>query len=49
MLMPFKVEDINSDPSIKIYHDIIYDEEISKFKTLVLESVSQYVGVKNKC
>lgn len=40
ILMPFKEEDINSEPLIKIYHDVLYDNEISKIKTLALENVS---------
>lgn len=40
LLMPFKEEDINSDPIIKIYHNVINDEEILKFKTMVLDTVS---------
>ncbi|CAH1713708.1 unnamed protein product [Aphis gossypii] len=39
ILMPFKEEDINSEPLIKIYHDVLYENEISKIKTLALENM----------
>ncbi|XP_001945742.2 prolyl 4-hydroxylase subunit alpha-2 isoform X2 [Acyrthosiphon pisum] len=39
ILMPFKEEDINSEPLIKIYHDVLYDDEILKIKTLALEKM----------
>ncbi|VVC31301.1 Hypothetical protein CINCED_3A004282 [Cinara cedri] len=35
LLMPFKEEDLDNDPCIKIYHDILYDDEIEKIKTIV--------------
>lgn len=38
--MPFKEEDINVHPSIKIYHDLLYDDEIIKIKTLSAKDVS---------
>jgi prolyl 4-hydroxylase len=38
--MPFKEEDINSEPFIKIYHDVLYENEISKIKTMASENVS---------
>ncbi|KAL5234592.1 hypothetical protein ACI65C_002002 [Semiaphis heraclei] len=34
ILMPFKEEDINSEPFIKLYHDVLYDDEILKIKTI---------------
>ncbi|XP_022182993.1 prolyl 4-hydroxylase subunit alpha-2-like isoform X2 [Myzus persicae] len=39
ILMPFKEEDINSEPFIKIYHDVLYDDEILKIKTASLENM----------
>lgn len=42
ILMPFKEEDINSDPDIKIYHDVLYDEEIINFKNAVSGGVSSF-------
>lgn len=39
-LMPFKEEDVNSEPSIKIYHDILYDSEIKKLKMIASKKVS---------
>lgn len=44
ILMPFKEEDINSEPFIKIYHDVLYDDEILKIKTASLENVSILIG-----
>ena len=43
--MPFKEEDINSEPLIKIYHDVLYDDEILKIKTLALENVCILIGL----
>jgi hypothetical protein len=40
--MPFEEEDINSDPSIKIYHNFLFEEEISKIKTKAMERVSRF-------
>lgn len=40
ILMPFKEEDINSDPCIRIYHDVIYDEEILHFKKMASLNVN---------
>lgn len=40
ILMPFKEEDINRDPLVKIYHDVIYDNEISKIKVNAITRVS---------
>uniref|UniRef100_A0A2S2QN67 Prolyl 4-hydroxylase subunit alpha-2 n=1 Tax=Sipha flava TaxID=143950 RepID=A0A2S2QN67_9HEMI len=37
LLIPFEEEDINSDPSIKIYHNFLFEEEISKIKTKAME------------
>lgn len=38
--MPFKEEDINSEPNIKIYHDVLFDGEILKLKKVALKGVS---------
>ncbi|VVC31298.1 Hypothetical protein CINCED_3A015630 [Cinara cedri] len=38
ILMPFKEEDINSNPSIKMYHDVIYDDEIEKIKIIARQN-----------
>lgn len=38
--MPFKEEDVYSEPSIKIYHDILYDSEIKKLKMIASKKVS---------
>ncbi|XP_025200855.1 prolyl 4-hydroxylase subunit alpha-3-like [Melanaphis sacchari] len=38
-LMPFKEEDISINPSIKLYHDIIYDEEIKIIKKMASEDL----------
>jgi len=43
--MPFKEEDINNEPLIKIYHDVLYEEEILKIKTMASENVSNIVGL----
>ncbi|XP_026811721.1 prolyl 4-hydroxylase subunit alpha-2-like [Rhopalosiphum maidis] len=40
ILMPFKEEDINSEPFIKIYHDVLYENEISKIKYIVSGNMS---------
>lgn len=37
--MPFKEEDVNSDPYVKIYHDVVYDDEIIKIKSMAKENV----------
>jgi len=39
ILMPFKEEVINREPLIKIYHDVLYDDEILKIKKLSLANV----------
>lgn len=44
LLMPFKEEDINSEPFIKLYHDVLYDDEILKIKTISLANVSILIG-----
>lgn len=41
MLMPFKEEDISSDPNVKLYHDIIYDEEIKTITDMASNDVSK--------
>lgn len=38
--MPFKEEDLNNEPDIKIYHDILYDNEIKKLKMIASRNVS---------
>lgn len=38
--MPFKEEDIEFNPLIKIYHDVLYDGEIEKVKEKVTPKVS---------
>jgi len=40
MLMPFKEEDLYHDPCIKIYHDVLYDNEIIQIKTMAMDNVS---------
>ncbi|XP_060880427.1 prolyl 4-hydroxylase subunit alpha-2-like isoform X2 [Metopolophium dirhodum] len=40
ILMPFKEEDINSEPLIKIYHDVLYDDEILKIKMMSLANMN---------
>lgn len=40
MLMPFKEEDVSSDPFIKLYHDVIYDNEIMEVKSYISNYVS---------
>lgn len=40
ILMPFKEEDVSSDPFIKLYHDVLYDGEIVLIKSLAIEHVS---------
>jgi len=43
--MPFKEEDINNEPYIKLYHDVLYDDEILKIKTMSLAAnVSILIG-----
>lgn len=39
--MPFKEEDISINPSIKLYHDIIYDEEIELITKMASIDVSK--------
>jgi len=41
MIMPFKEEDISSNPNIKLYHDIIYDEEIKTITDMASKDVSK--------
>ena len=43
--MPFKEEDINSEPLIKIYHDVLYDDEILKIKMMSLANVRILIGL----
>jgi len=43
--MPFKEEDINSEPLIKIYHDVLYDDEILKIKTMSIANVRISIGL----
>lgn len=45
ILMPFKEEDINTDPLIKIYHDVLYNDEILKIKTMSLANVRILIGL----
>lgn len=45
--MPFKEEDINSNPYIKLYHDVLYDGEIQHIKTITTKNVSDYSWNKN--
>lgn len=40
MLMPFKEEHISNDPYLKIYHDVLYDNEIMTIKSIAMENVS---------
>ncbi|XP_060842511.1 prolyl 4-hydroxylase subunit alpha-2-like [Rhopalosiphum padi] len=47
ILMPFKEEDINNDPFIKIYHDVLYENEISKIKYMVSEDMTDAKLHKN--
>ncbi|XP_025196695.1 prolyl 4-hydroxylase subunit alpha-2-like isoform X2 [Melanaphis sacchari] len=39
ILMPFKEEDINNEPLIKIYHDVLYENEILRIKTMASENM----------
>ncbi|KAL4149649.1 hypothetical protein QTP88_003541 [Uroleucon formosanum] len=39
ILMPFKEEDINNEPLVKLYHDVLYDNEILKIKTMSSENM----------
>lgn len=41
MLMPFKEEDINSNPNVKLYHDLIYDGEIKTITDMASKGVSE--------
>lgn len=43
--MPFKVEDINDNPQIEMYHDVLYEKEIEEIKFLNLETVSNLYTV----
>jgi len=43
--MPFKEEEINREPLIKIYHDVLYDDEILKIKTLSLSNVRIFIDL----
>jgi len=45
--MPFKEEVINSEPLIKIYHDVLYDDEILKIKTMSLADVRILIGLNS--
>lgn len=42
--MPFKEEDISSDPNVKLYHDIIYDEEIKTITDMASKDVSRLLN-----
>jgi len=44
ILMPFKEEDISSDPNVKLYHDIIYDEEIKTITDMASKDVSRLLN-----
>jgi len=46
--MPFKEEDINSEPFVKIYHDVLYDDEILKIKVTSLATVSIFLFGSSK-
>ncbi|CAH1713702.1 unnamed protein product [Aphis gossypii] len=49
ILMPFKEEDISINPSIKLYHDIIYDKEIeliTKMASIDLTDAAFYFNGK---
>lgn len=39
--MPFKEEDISSNPYMKLYHDIIFDKEINTITNLAEKDVSK--------
>lgn len=39
--MPFKEEDISSNPYMKLYHDIIFDKEINSITNLAEKDVSK--------
>lgn len=41
LLMPFKEEDISSDPYVKMYHDVLSDEEIRFVTEMAKEDVSE--------
>lgn len=40
ILMPFKEEDISSNPYVKLYHEIIFDGEINSIIGAAEQSVS---------
>ncbi|KAL4148258.1 hypothetical protein QTP88_002538 [Uroleucon formosanum] len=40
MIMPFKEEDISSSPYLKLYHDIIYEEEIKTITDMASKNLS---------
>lgn len=41
LLMPFKEEDISDNPYVKMYYDVIYDEEIKTVTGMAAEDVSE--------
>jgi hypothetical protein len=44
--MPFKEEDISINPSIKLYHDFIYNEEIKTITKMASKDVSKLLDVR---
>jgi len=46
ILMPFKEEDISINPSIKLYHDFIYNEEIKTITKMASKDVSKLLDVR---
>ncbi|VVC31299.1 Prolyl 4-hydroxylase, alpha subunit,Oxoglutarate/iron-dependent dioxygenase,Prolyl 4- [Cinara cedri] len=48
LLMPFKEEDLDNDPYIKIYHDVLYDDEIEKMKALISNEMIDSTVVHHK-
>lgn len=45
--MPFKEEDISSSPYLKLYHDIIYEEEIKTITDMASKNVSKSYNYYN--
>lgn len=39
--MPFKEEDISNSPYVKLYHDVLYDEEIRTVTEMAKKDVSK--------
>lgn len=47
IIAPLREEDVSLTPKIKMYHNIIYDNEITKIKELAKPKVNSLAVLKN--